>query len=114
MLEKNMTLKQIRVHESMRSQEWLEKYGLCADHIREHVSTIRQAGRGAFATRDLPEGAVVSHSPLIQITDKTLLEMYSFKDIKNKKRSQRTPIGYQLLTNYCYGTKTNQRAKGRR
>ena len=106
-----MTLKQIRVHESMRSQEWLEKYGLCADHIREDVSTIRQAGRGAFATRDLPEGAVVSHLPLIQITDKSVLEMYGFKEIKEKKRSQRTPVGYQLITNYCYGSDTNLRAE---
>lgn len=103
MLEKNMTLKQIRVQESMRSQEWLEERGNCADHLRADVSTIRQAGRGAFATRALPEGAVVAHLPLIQITDKTVLEMYDFKDIKNKKRSQRTPIGYQLITNYCYG-----------
>ena len=100
MLSKNMSLKSIRVKEGMRTQEWLEEHGTCADNMREDVSTVIQAGRGAFATRALPQGAVVSHLPLIHITDKTVLEMYKLKDIKRKKRNQRTPVGYQLLTNY--------------
>jgi hypothetical protein len=96
MLDQNMTLKQIRVAESMRNQQWFEQHGICADHIRGGTSTIRQAGWGAFATRDLPKGAVVTHLPLIQIVDKTVLEMYALGDIKTKKRSKRTRVGYQV------------------
>lgn len=103
MLEKNYTLKQIRVKEGTRDQAWLSEHGTCADHIREGVSTIRQAGRGAFATRDLPKGAIVSAMPLIQIINKDVLEMYMFKDIKTKKLEQRRRRGYQLIINYCYG-----------
>lgn len=103
MLDKNMTLKQIRVEESTRQQEWLEEHGVCADHIKADVSTIRQAGMGAFATRALPKGAVVAHLPLIQITDRTVLEMYELKHIKTKQRAHRVISGYQLMTNYCFG-----------
>lgn len=103
MLEKNMTLKQIRVEESMRQQEWLGENGICADHIKADVSTIRQAGMGAFATRALPQGALVSHLPLIQIIDRTVLEMYELKDIKTKVRAQRAISGYQIMVNYCFG-----------
>jgi SET domain len=103
MLDKNSSLTQIRVSDSTRDQAWLHEHGTCADHIREGVSTIRQAGRGAFATRSLPEGAVVSAMPLIQIINKNVLEMYTFEDIKTKKLRQRTRIGYQMIINYCYG-----------
>ncbi|CAB9501525.1 Guanylate cyclase [Seminavis robusta] len=103
MLDRNMTLKQIRVHEGTRTKQWLFDHGTCADHIRADVSTIRQAGRGAFATRDLPNGAIVSSLPLIQIINKNVLEMYELKDIKTRKLEQRRRVGYQLLLNYCYG-----------
>lgn len=103
MLDKNMTLKQVRTAESKRTPEWLKNHGSCSDHIRERVSTIRQAGRGAFATRDLPKGAIVSPLPLIQIIDQTVLEMYQLSDIKSKKRKQRRIVGYQLMMNYCFG-----------
>jgi hypothetical protein len=103
MLAKNYTLKQIRVRESMRDQAWLLEHGNCADHLREGVSTIRQAGRGAFATRDLPKDAVVSVMPLVQIVNKAVLEMYYLKEIKTKKLEQRRRRSYQLLINYCYG-----------
>lgn len=102
-LEKNYTLNQIRRKESERPVQYLKEYGTCGDLIREDLSTIRQAGRGAFATRDLPEGARVSPLPLIHIGDRSVLEMYEFVDIKSKKREQRRLAGYQLLVNYCFG-----------
>jgi len=102
-LEQNKTLNEIRKEETTRGTDWLRQYGNCADHIREEPSTIRQAGRGAFATRAVPKGAVLAPLPIIQIVDKTVLEMYELADIKAKKREDRRIAGYQLLTNYCFG-----------
>jgi len=53
----------------MRTLEWLRTHpnSYCQDHIRPDISTIPQAGRGAFANRDLPEGTVVGYAPLIHI-----------------------------------------------
>ena len=53
--------------QSMRSIEWLNEWGYCQDHIKPAKSTLEQAGRGAFATRDLPEGTVVGYAPLVHI-----------------------------------------------
>ena len=49
-------LTEIRIEQSTRSIEWLQKYGTCSDHIYSNTSTIQQAGRGAFASRFLPKG----------------------------------------------------------
>lgn len=53
--------------QSMKSVEWLNEWGYCQDHIKPAPSTIPQAGRGAFATRDLPAGTVVGYAPLVHI-----------------------------------------------
>jgi hypothetical protein len=47
--------------------EWLQENGKCQDHIKPGRSTISQAGRGAFAARNLPKGTVVGFSPLVHI-----------------------------------------------
>lgn len=49
------------------SLDFLQKEGKCQDHIRPDISTIPHAGRGAFASRDLPKGTVVGYSPLVHI-----------------------------------------------
>ena len=46
------------------SLEFLKEHGKCQDHIRPDISTIPNAGRGAFATRDLPKGTVVGYAPI--------------------------------------------------
>lgn len=53
--------------QSVRTMDWLNTYGYCQDHLIPAKSTIPQAGRGAFANRDLPKGTVVGYSPLIHI-----------------------------------------------
>ncbi|GAX16439.1 hypothetical protein FisN_19Lh017 [Fistulifera solaris] len=50
-----------------RSIEWLQENGYCQDHMEAKPSTIPQAGRGAFATRALPQGTIVGYSPLVHI-----------------------------------------------
>lgn len=49
------------------SVEFLKEHGRCQDHIRPGISTLPHAGRGAFATRDLPRGTVVGHAPLVHV-----------------------------------------------
>lgn len=53
--------------QSIRELDWLEEHGYCQDHLVPKKSTIPQAGRGAFAYRDLPEGTVVGYAPLVHI-----------------------------------------------
>lgn len=50
-----------------RSIEWLQQNGYCQDHMEPKPSTLPQAGRGAFATRFLPQGTIVGYSPLVHI-----------------------------------------------
>ncbi|EEC49604.1 predicted protein [Phaeodactylum tricornutum CCAP 1055/1] len=53
--------------QSIRDLAWLDEHGYCQDHLRPGRSTLPQAGRGAFATRNLPAGSVVGYAPLIHI-----------------------------------------------
>lgn len=81
---------------TVRTVEWLENYGRCMDNIRPGASTIPTAGRGAFATRAIPSGGLVSPVPLLQIFNDQVFQMYS-------SPSDAAPSGKQLLYNYCYG-----------
>ena len=87
--------------------EWLQQHGQCADNIRDGVSTIPGAGRGAFATRRIPKGGLVAPVPLIHISNKAQLTMYDMTTPKDGDgkiyRNTLKPIGKQLLLNYCFG-----------
>jgi hypothetical protein len=104
-LLKDKDLATLRLEQSTRSQEWLQHYGTCADHMQEGPSTLRQAGRGAIASRHLPAGTIVSHMPLTHIVDRTLLDMYApvVEDSGHVTIDHSTAMGQQLLLNYCYG-----------
>jgi hypothetical protein len=90
-----------------RSIEWLQENGRCIDNIEGRYSTIRQAGRGAFATRSLAADQVITTSPLHHLPTNRFVEKYHFEDQPNEKGEMvRTPVsvmGYQILVNYCYG-----------
>ena len=73
---------------SIRSQEWLEENGMCIDTMYANISTVPQAGRGAFAKRFVLKDSVVSPAPVLQI---------------NRSFLHHDPVGYQLLTNYAFG-----------
>jgi len=49
------------------SLEFLKEEGKCQDHLRSDISKIPHAGRGAFASRDLPKGTVVGYAPLVHV-----------------------------------------------
>lgn len=101
----NGNLEKLRRKQSQRSVDWLRQHGTCGDHMQPGPSTLPQAGRGAFATRDLPKGTIVAQLPLIHVTQRFRLDTYPVVqqgkraptvDRKGKKNSQ-------LLVNYCYG-----------
>jgi len=85
------------VAQSSRSVEWLEQNGLCVDNIEEGLSTLPEAGRGAFATRALRKGQVIAPAPVAHIHRKNL-DVY-FQDATETIDL----MGHQLLQNYCYG-----------
>ncbi|KAL3801644.1 hypothetical protein HJC23_013149 [Cyclotella cryptica] len=101
-------IKETELESSIRSVEWLHKYGKCLDNLRPGNSTIVGAGRGAFATRFIREGNVVAPAPLVHIPYKEQLLIFG------ELESQFTPEGFtirntsdvrgkQLLLNYCFG-----------
>ena len=105
--------KNMHYNTSIQTLDWLEENGQCMDNIKDGISTIPNAGRGAFATRFIPEGELVAPAPLIQIYNRNILTMYERKLIKIldeegnlqtiATRDVTKPIGYQLLVNYCFG-----------
>ena len=99
------TLTQLKKSRMMRSPEYLEESGVCADHLHFGESTIRQAGHGAFATRHLRKGDIVVPVPLIHIPDRELLDMYHFRaePFQRIRGDPNLPRRPQLLLNYCLG-----------
>ena len=93
-----------RYDDMVKSTEWLEKNGFCLDIIREGISTIPDAGRGAFASRAISSGSVITPSPMLHIANKQLLNMYQIQSVMDRAagrlmheydRSQ--PIGQQMV-----------------
>jgi hypothetical protein len=90
-----------------RDLEWLRENGRCIDNMKTGYSTIRQAGHGAFATRPLAAGQVITTSPLHHLPISQQVEIYNYEMIPNANGEMiRTPTsvrGAQVLTNYCFG-----------
>ena len=98
----------MRDHErSRRSVRELQEQGSCIDHLIVKPSTIPEAGRGAFAKRNLKKGSLVAPLPLIHLPDRAVLDMYE-QGITDPETGEAThvsdePVHAQLLLNYCYG-----------
>jgi hypothetical protein len=100
MRKANIGAAQNSVPDRVRSVEWLKENGDCIDNIAPLKSKIVQAGRGAFATRRIKKGDVVTPVPLVQIL-RQHVELYDADVI-----DQPTVIweeGSQLLLNYVFG-----------
>jgi len=87
----------------VKSQKWLTKYGTCVDNLKSGQSTIPEAGRGAFATRNLPEGAIIAPMPMLQIPEMDLFSIYEYDDATEKIKFDEPPIRQQLAMNYAFG-----------
>jgi hypothetical protein len=101
-----------RHQDMIKSLDWLNTYGTCVDSMEVKTSTIPDAGRGAFATRDFKEGTRLTISPMLLIPDDTLMEMYEIKQTKRKVNGKKVkrqefdfnkPIGKQVVLNYAFG-----------
>jgi SET domain len=91
----------LTVPNRIRSIQWLEQNGRCLDNIRPDLSTIRQAGRGAFATRRIKKGAVITPMPLVHVR-RHHMEVFGSDDYEDEN-ADIWREGAQLLLNYCYG-----------
>jgi len=80
---------------SIRDPAWLKIHARCMDNIFDGISNISDAGRGAFARRNLYQGDLVAPVPLIHIPNRSIFTIY---DADHEK-----PIHQQLLLNYCWG-----------
>ena len=89
----------------MTKNESLTNNILCSFGMKRHFLCFSSAG--AFAKRDLPEGTIVTGTPLLVFPDISWFDMYDYllcpdgetmaRDISQK------PYGQQLLLNYCFG-----------
>jgi hypothetical protein len=75
----------------------LKEFGYCIDNLRSRKSRLKEAGRGAFATRLLEEGTVVAPVPVTPITREELMGNDSNRNPKE-----------QLLINYCLGSNSSK------
>ena len=97
---------------SIKDVDWLKENGTCMDNLRVGLSTIPQAGRGAFAHRKIAKGAVVAPIPLIH-ADRNLFNMYnpveeSRPGMTEHQTDHEHPVHQQLLLNYCFGHRDTQ------
>lgn len=90
----------LTVPNRVRSKEWLQTNGGCLDNIRPGISTIKQAARGAFATRDLEKGQIVSPMPVVHIR-RHHMEIYDSEDYSDFQAETWRDSTQQLI-NYCY------------
>jgi SET domain len=86
------------VPDRIRSIEWLRKNGRCLDKIKPKVSTIKDAGMGAFATRHIKQGQIIAPMPLVHLP-KSYLELYNVHQSNGTAYKE----GYQQVFNYVYG-----------
>ncbi|KAL3940231.1 MAG: hypothetical protein SGBAC_005191 [Bacillariaceae sp.] len=106
--------------QSIRSIEWLQQHGKCQDHIQPGISTIPNAGRGAFASRNLPQGTIVGYAPLIHIGEAANdLLQFTYKDGYTKPElvlnySFRHANSTLILTPYGAGVNYINHASGNR
>ena len=109
----NMVTRHFIRQQSKKPLEWLQRYGRCCDHIKPGISTIPQAGRGAFANRDLPKGTIVGYSPLVHVGlegEQLFTIPYGSKDPDHipefdEDGNQIVPDGYEmkdLVINYSF------------
>jgi hypothetical protein len=116
--EEEDVVRQFIRKQSIRSLDWLNDNGYCQDHIVPGRSTIVQAGRGAFAARDLPRDTIVGYSPLIHMgTDgREILDIVydnyddndderkdEVDDAEQRRRPEKGRHQFDLILNYSFG-----------
>jgi hypothetical protein len=94
-----------------RDIKWIEENGICLENIRPGLSSIKGAGWGAFANIDIQNGTIITPAPLLNIPNRDSLLIYNTFVNESGERVQvenSSPIGHQLLLNYCFGHDKSQ------
>ena len=92
----------------VKTQKWLDKHAACVDNLEPKASTIPEAGRGAFAKRELKQGQLIAPVPLLHIGDSDVMYMFdivskhSDTDQESFEIDHDNPRGEQLILNYCF------------
>ena len=92
-------------NQSVKDLEWLEEHGQCMDNIKVGRSTIPNAGRGAFSTRFIPSGGLVSPAPLVHIEEIDNMVMFMehvYNEDDHLVPNRRGEYTWQLILNYCF------------
>lgn len=93
--------------DSIRTLEWLETNGSCADNLRAGMSSKPERGRGALATRPIRKGDVVAASPLLHLFESQLeydIDVDGDQSTGEEQRTERYKRKrLQLFYNYCFG-----------
>jgi hypothetical protein len=84
--------------------DYLRHNGYCIDNILARQSRIKEAGRGAFAARNLPEGSIVAPVPVAMVKREDLV---IHNNNNRKSSSSNNNQRQQLLLNYCFGSKSS-------
>lgn len=71
--------------------------GKCIDHLTPGKSTIRHAGRGAFATQNIQKGGHIASSSLLHLFDRDELDS-NFDDTTSQPEHEHE----DPLVNYCF------------
>eukprot|EP00532_Pseudo-nitzschia_australis_P009551 CAMPEP_0168167370 /NCGR_PEP_ID=MMETSP0139_2-20121125/2513_1 /TAXON_ID=44445 /ORGANISM="Pseudo-nitzschia australis, Strain 10249 10 AB" /LENGTH=606 /DNA_ID=CAMNT_0008084607 /DNA_START=46 /DNA_END=1866 /DNA_ORIENTATION=+ len=90
----------------VRSLEWLQKHGMCADNIQVRTATDPTMGRGAYAKRFLSKGRVIAPVPLQIYPNraKFLAPVDEERKIYEKRRKVKFESD-QLFVNYSFQPK---------
>ncbi len=88
-----------------RDTNWIVDNGICLEKMKPGLSTISEAGRGAFAQVTIKKGEIIVPAPLLNIPNKDSLLTYESEYDKdfNRIKVSDEPTGHQLLLNYCFG-----------
>eukprot|EP00529_Nitzschia_sp_RCC80_P014148 CAMPEP_0113453974 /NCGR_PEP_ID=MMETSP0014_2-20120614/7628_1 /TAXON_ID=2857 /ORGANISM="Nitzschia sp." /LENGTH=734 /DNA_ID=CAMNT_0000345373 /DNA_START=445 /DNA_END=2649 /DNA_ORIENTATION=- /assembly_acc=CAM_ASM_000159 len=89
-----------------RSPAWLQKYGMCMDHLRIGPASDLTMGRGAFANRFLPKGTVVAPAPVQIFYNRSLFQSPKYYDEdEDGKSTMKEEWPEELIVNYCFQPK---------
>lgn len=92
----------LHFNRSIQDYSWLEENGRCMDNIVVGTSRIHQAGRGAFARRNLTKGSIVAPLPLLQVPREHLVMYAEKRNTTTITPDRENPVHHQLLLNYCF------------
>ncbi|KAL3941547.1 MAG: hypothetical protein SGARI_000565 [Bacillariaceae sp.] len=81
----------------VRSPAWLQKHGMCVDHIKPGPATDPSMGRGAFANRKLLKGTIVAPAPVQIFPNRT-----EFLASNDDESTQSNSSPEELIVNYCF------------